>query len=141
MRLRTLSPGLYGKDQREAALVDVVNDGVEDLRCKYATLIYTNYVSPGTRGGHGREQRKTCLRPGRASSGRGRGRVCSRLRKWALALGGAEISGAGSVLTRAHLGGTRGQFSRDEPCVCSWEREREWPALRLEEQRPRTRRP
>ncbi|XP_029770918.1 glutathione S-transferase P [Suricata suricatta] len=35
--------GLYGKDQREAALVDVVNDGVEDLRCKYATLIYTNY--------------------------------------------------------------------------------------------------
>lgn len=40
--------GLYGKDQREAALVDVVNDGVEDLRCKYATLIYTNYVSVGT---------------------------------------------------------------------------------------------
>lgn len=41
------APGLYGKDQREAALVDVVNDGVEDLRCKYATLIYTNYVSTG----------------------------------------------------------------------------------------------
>uniref|UniRef100_A0A667H6C3 Glutathione S-transferase P n=1 Tax=Lynx canadensis TaxID=61383 RepID=A0A667H6C3_LYNCA len=38
---RTL--GLYGKDQREAALVDVVNDGVEDLRCKYITLVYTNY--------------------------------------------------------------------------------------------------
>uniref|UniRef100_A0A5F4VWA1 Glutathione S-transferase P n=2 Tax=Callithrix jacchus TaxID=9483 RepID=A0A5F4VWA1_CALJA len=38
---RTL--GLYGKDQREAAMVDVVNDGVEDLRCKYASLIYTNY--------------------------------------------------------------------------------------------------
>uniref|UniRef100_A0A8D2E0M0 Glutathione S-transferase n=1 Tax=Sciurus vulgaris TaxID=55149 RepID=A0A8D2E0M0_SCIVU len=37
------SLGLYGKDQREAALVDMVNDGVEDLRCKYATLIYTNY--------------------------------------------------------------------------------------------------
>ncbi|KAF6103573.1 glutathione S-transferase pi 1 [Phyllostomus discolor] len=37
------SLGLYGKDQREAALADVVNDGVEDLRCKYATLIYTNY--------------------------------------------------------------------------------------------------
>uniref|UniRef100_A0A8D0TM20 Glutathione S-transferase n=2 Tax=Sus scrofa TaxID=9823 RepID=A0A8D0TM20_PIG len=35
--------GLYGKDQKEAALVDMVNDGVEDLRCKYATLIYTNY--------------------------------------------------------------------------------------------------
>ncbi|XP_012370575.1 glutathione S-transferase P [Octodon degus] len=38
---RTL--GLYGKDQQEAALVDMVNDGVEDLRCKYLTLIYTNY--------------------------------------------------------------------------------------------------
>uniref|UniRef100_A0A8C5LI91 Glutathione S-transferase n=1 Tax=Jaculus jaculus TaxID=51337 RepID=A0A8C5LI91_JACJA len=35
--------GLYGKDQREAALVDMVNDGVEDLRCKYVKLIYTNY--------------------------------------------------------------------------------------------------
>ncbi|XP_031240554.1 glutathione S-transferase P 1 [Mastomys coucha] len=35
--------GLYGKDQREAAQVDMVNDGVEDLRCKYGTLIYTNY--------------------------------------------------------------------------------------------------
>lgn len=38
---RTL--GLYGKDQREAALIDVANDGVEDLRLKYVTLIYTNY--------------------------------------------------------------------------------------------------
>lgn len=37
------SLGLYGKDQKEAALVDMVNDGVEDLRCKYGTLIYTNY--------------------------------------------------------------------------------------------------
>ncbi|XP_045429778.1 glutathione S-transferase P isoform X1 [Pipistrellus kuhlii] len=37
------SLGLYGKDPREAALLDVVNDGVEDLRCKYASLIYTNY--------------------------------------------------------------------------------------------------
>lgn len=45
-------PGLYGKDQREAALVDMVNDGVEDLRCKYGTFIYTNYVSMGTRGRH-----------------------------------------------------------------------------------------
>ena len=41
------TPGLYGKDQREAALVDMVNDGVEDLRCKYVSLIYTNYVSTG----------------------------------------------------------------------------------------------
>ncbi|XP_029398562.1 glutathione S-transferase P 1-like isoform X3 [Mus pahari] len=39
------SLGLYGKDQREAAQLDMVNDGVEDLRCKYVTLIYTNYVS------------------------------------------------------------------------------------------------
>ncbi|KAF3822329.1 hypothetical protein GH733_007703 [Mirounga leonina] len=37
------SLGLYGKDHREAALLDVVNDGVEDLRCKYVMLIYTNY--------------------------------------------------------------------------------------------------
>uniref|UniRef100_A0A8C3VZG1 Glutathione S-transferase n=1 Tax=Catagonus wagneri TaxID=51154 RepID=A0A8C3VZG1_9CETA len=37
------SLGLYGADPREAALLDMVNDGVEDLRCKYATLIYTNY--------------------------------------------------------------------------------------------------
>ncbi|XP_051049494.1 glutathione S-transferase P [Phodopus roborovskii] len=37
------SLGLYGKDQKEAALVDMVNDGVEDLRCKYITLIYTKY--------------------------------------------------------------------------------------------------
>ncbi|XP_045146555.1 glutathione S-transferase P-like [Echinops telfairi] len=37
------SLGLYGKDPREVALVDVVNDGAEDLRCKYGSLIYTNY--------------------------------------------------------------------------------------------------
>ncbi|CAK7303307.1 Glutathione S-transferase P [Vulpes lagopus] len=37
------SLGLYGKDQQEATLLDVVNDGVEDLHCKYALLIYTNY--------------------------------------------------------------------------------------------------
>ena len=41
--LLSCHPGLYGKDQQEAALLDVVNDGVEDLRCKYALLIYTNY--------------------------------------------------------------------------------------------------
>lgn len=29
--------------------MDMVNDGVEDLRCKYASLIYTNYVSAGMR--------------------------------------------------------------------------------------------
>ncbi|KAM9148989.1 glutathione S-transferase P [Pangshura tecta] len=37
--------GLYGKDQREAALLDMVNDGVEDLRLKYIQLIYQNYES------------------------------------------------------------------------------------------------
>ncbi|XP_041498702.1 glutathione S-transferase P-like [Microtus oregoni] len=37
------SLGLYGKDQKEAALVDMVNDGVEDLCLKYITLIYTKY--------------------------------------------------------------------------------------------------
>lgn len=37
------SLGLYGKNQREAAQMDMVNDGVEDLRGKYVTLIYTNY--------------------------------------------------------------------------------------------------
>lgn len=47
-----LTPGIYGKDQREASLLDMVNDGVEDLRMKYITLIYTNYVSdPGERSG------------------------------------------------------------------------------------------
>ena len=37
------SLGLYGKGQQEVALLDVVNDVVEDLRCKYILLIYTNY--------------------------------------------------------------------------------------------------
>lgn len=36
--------GLYGEDAKEAALLDMVNDGVEDLRIKYARLIYHNYV-------------------------------------------------------------------------------------------------
>ncbi|XP_031797738.1 glutathione S-transferase P [Sarcophilus harrisii] len=35
--------GLYGKDNREAALLDIANDGVEDLRLKYGRLIYQNY--------------------------------------------------------------------------------------------------
>ncbi|XP_037696298.1 glutathione S-transferase P-like [Choloepus didactylus] len=37
------SLGLYGKDQREAALVDMVNDGVEDLRKLCSDLIHHNY--------------------------------------------------------------------------------------------------
>ncbi|XP_047603287.1 glutathione S-transferase P isoform X2 [Lutra lutra] len=35
--------GLYGKDQREAALVDMVNDGVEDVRRHCGRLIHHNY--------------------------------------------------------------------------------------------------
>lgn len=53
------SLGLYGKDQKEAALVDMVNDGVEDLRCKYGTLIYTNYVSLDSPGGGGKLSKGT----------------------------------------------------------------------------------
>ncbi|XP_036614876.1 glutathione S-transferase P-like [Trichosurus vulpecula] len=37
--------GLYGKDDREQALLDVANDGLEDLRRKYLGLIYQNYIS------------------------------------------------------------------------------------------------
>ncbi|XP_030621775.1 glutathione S-transferase P [Chanos chanos] len=35
--------GLYGKNDCEAALIDMMNDGVEDLRLKYIMLIYQNY--------------------------------------------------------------------------------------------------
>ncbi|CAI9615685.1 unnamed protein product [Staurois parvus] len=35
--------GLYGKTPVEAAQIDMVNDGVEDLRLKYVNLIYENY--------------------------------------------------------------------------------------------------
>ncbi|XP_044540190.1 glutathione S-transferase P, partial [Gracilinanus agilis] len=37
--------GLYGKNEMEATLLDMANDGVEDLRLKYVKLIYQNYVS------------------------------------------------------------------------------------------------
>ncbi|XP_029430469.1 glutathione S-transferase P isoform X2 [Rhinatrema bivittatum] len=33
----------YGKNTQEAALIDMVNDGVEDLLLKYAKMIYQNY--------------------------------------------------------------------------------------------------
>ncbi|XP_073906337.1 glutathione S-transferase P isoform X2 [Castor canadensis] len=49
--------GLYGKDQQEAALVDMVNDGVEDIRSKYIALIYTNYPVQGC----GRQQKRPVL--------------------------------------------------------------------------------
>ncbi|XP_071767530.1 glutathione S-transferase P-like [Centroberyx gerrardi] len=35
--------GAYGKDAREAALIDMMNDGVTDLRSKYGKLIYEEY--------------------------------------------------------------------------------------------------
>ncbi|KAJ7344210.1 hypothetical protein JRQ81_000160 [Phrynocephalus forsythii] len=35
--------GLYGENDREATLLDMVNDAVEDLRLKYVRLIYQNY--------------------------------------------------------------------------------------------------
>ncbi|XP_060678257.1 glutathione S-transferase P-like [Hemiscyllium ocellatum] len=34
---------LYGKNVREATLIDMVNDGVEDLRIKYSILIFKDY--------------------------------------------------------------------------------------------------
>uniref|UniRef100_A0A8C9BWG8 Glutathione S-transferase n=1 Tax=Phocoena sinus TaxID=42100 RepID=A0A8C9BWG8_PHOSS len=36
--------GLYGKDQREAALVDMVNDGVEDLRRHCSHIIHHGHA-------------------------------------------------------------------------------------------------
>ncbi|XP_043540973.1 glutathione S-transferase P-like [Chiloscyllium plagiosum] len=34
---------LYGKNVKEATLIDMVNDGVEDLRIKYSILIFKDY--------------------------------------------------------------------------------------------------
>nr|XP_005999339.1 PREDICTED: glutathione S-transferase P [Latimeria chalumnae] len=34
---------LYGANRHEAALIDMLNDGVEDLRLKYIRLIYNDY--------------------------------------------------------------------------------------------------
>ncbi|XP_074129918.1 glutathione S-transferase P-like [Sminthopsis crassicaudata] len=41
--------GLYGKDDREATLLDVTNEDVEDLRRKYLNFIYFHYD-------HGKEE-------------------------------------------------------------------------------------
>ncbi|CAH2321470.1 glutathione S-transferase P [Pelobates cultripes] len=35
--------GLYGKDLNDQSCIDMMNDGVEDLRIKYLQLIYKNY--------------------------------------------------------------------------------------------------
>ena len=59
-------PGLYGKDQQEAALVDMVNDGVEDLRRHCGHLIHHRHVSrPGWHSGPGLGGR-----PGQSATGR-----------------------------------------------------------------------
>ncbi|XP_040291689.1 glutathione S-transferase P 1-like [Bufo bufo] len=43
LRLLARNHDLYGKNPREASLIDMVNDGVEDLRHKYLKMIYQNY--------------------------------------------------------------------------------------------------
>ncbi|XP_061465719.1 glutathione S-transferase P isoform X2 [Rhineura floridana] len=43
LRLLARNHVLYGQDAHEAALLDMVNDGLEDLRMKYGRLIYQNY--------------------------------------------------------------------------------------------------
>lgn len=35
--------GLYGSNDTEATLIDMINDGQEDLRIKYIRMIYDNY--------------------------------------------------------------------------------------------------
>ncbi|XP_032891546.1 glutathione S-transferase P isoform X2 [Amblyraja radiata] len=35
--------GLYGNNLKESAMIDMFNDGVEDLRLKYVILIYKDY--------------------------------------------------------------------------------------------------
>ncbi|CAH2321476.1 glutathione S-transferase P [Pelobates cultripes] len=35
--------GLYGKEPNDQSCIDMMNDGVEDLRIKYLQLIYKNY--------------------------------------------------------------------------------------------------
>uniref|UniRef100_A0A4X2MF41 glutathione transferase n=1 Tax=Vombatus ursinus TaxID=29139 RepID=A0A4X2MF41_VOMUR len=37
--------GLYGKDDQECALLDMANDGVEELWLKYLDLIYHHFIS------------------------------------------------------------------------------------------------
>ena len=36
--------GLYGQNEREAALIDMINDQQEDMRVAYARMIYKEYV-------------------------------------------------------------------------------------------------
>ena len=38
------SVGLYGQNEREAALIDMINDQQEDMRGAYWRLIYREYV-------------------------------------------------------------------------------------------------
>ncbi|KAG7272441.1 hypothetical protein CRUP_031368 [Coryphaenoides rupestris] len=43
MRYLARKHGAYGADDTEATLIDMMNDGVEDLRLKYLKLIYQEY--------------------------------------------------------------------------------------------------
>ena len=37
--------GVYGKDDKEASLIDMMDDSLQDLLTKYVKLIYQTYVS------------------------------------------------------------------------------------------------
>ena len=39
-----INAGLYGENDREAALIDMINDQQEDMRAAYSRLIYKEYV-------------------------------------------------------------------------------------------------
>lgn len=39
------APGLYGKDQREAALIDMMDEAIQDLLNKYVKLMFEKDVS------------------------------------------------------------------------------------------------
>ncbi|XP_015200747.1 glutathione S-transferase P-like [Lepisosteus oculatus] len=43
MRYLGRKHGLYGKDDKQASIIDMMNDAVEDLRLKYIKLIYQEY--------------------------------------------------------------------------------------------------
>ncbi|XP_041120530.1 glutathione S-transferase P [Polyodon spathula] len=43
LRYLARAHGLYGKDDKQAALIDMMNDSCEDLRLKYARMIYQDY--------------------------------------------------------------------------------------------------
>ena len=44
MRYLARKHDLYGENDAEATLIDMIMDGQEDLRSKYLRMIYQNYV-------------------------------------------------------------------------------------------------